>query len=139
MNFAEALLAADAAKMTKKDTKDYEVPRLSKLLGFPFVLHLTRLPFKRVREIQDNATVYDKQGRPQADNYKLFMGLLCDGVSNPEFSNPEVLKHYNCATKKDLFLKLLKPGEIQEAAQAMSDLCGFGADSIEEKAEVVKN
>lgn len=139
MNFAEALLAADAAKMTKKDTKDYEVPRLTKLLGFPFVLHLTRLPFKRVREIQNNATVYDKQGRPQADNYTLFMGLLCDGVSNPEFSNPEVLKHYNCATKKDLFLKLLKPGEIQEVAQAMSDLCGFGADSIEEKAEVVKN
>ena len=40
MNLAEALLAADAGKITKKATKDLEIPRLSKLVGEPFILHL---------------------------------------------------------------------------------------------------
>lgn len=33
MNLVDALLAADADKITAKQTEDYEVKRLSKLLG----------------------------------------------------------------------------------------------------------
>lgn len=40
MNLAEALLAADAGKITKKDVKDFEVKRLTKIVGEPFILHL---------------------------------------------------------------------------------------------------
>lgn len=40
MNLAEMLLATDAGKITKKATKDYEVKRLTKITGEPFVLHL---------------------------------------------------------------------------------------------------
>ena len=36
MNLAEALLAADAGKVMKKATKDFEVKRLSGIIGEPF-------------------------------------------------------------------------------------------------------
>ena len=63
MNLAEALLAADAGKITKKDVKDFEVKRLTKIVGEPFILHLQQIPNHRVREIQDNATFISKGGK----------------------------------------------------------------------------
>ena len=33
MNIAEALLAADAGKITQAATMEYEVPRLTKMIG----------------------------------------------------------------------------------------------------------
>ena len=55
MNLADALLAADAGKITKKEHKSYEVKRLSAIMGEPFVLDLRQIPNKRVREIQDDS------------------------------------------------------------------------------------
>ena len=95
MNIAEALLAVDAGTITKKATKDLEIPRLSKLLGEPFVLNLRQLSARRVREIQDGAVRLDANGRPkEVDNYGLQIRLLCDGITNKDFDNRDVLKHY---------------------------------------------
>lgn len=33
MNLAEALLASDSGRITKLDTKEFEIPRLTKLIG----------------------------------------------------------------------------------------------------------
>ena len=55
MNLVDALLAADADKITAKQTEDYEVKRLSKLLGVPFILHLQEIKFRRIKELQDMA------------------------------------------------------------------------------------
>lgn len=138
MNLAEALLAADAGKITQKATKDFEVPRLTKIVGEPFILHLIQITNHRVREIQDNATSISKSGKPFADTYKLYMGFLVDGISNKEFNNQDLLKKYKAGTRKDLFEILFNAGEIQDIAQAVCGLCGLGND-FTDKVEEVKN
>lgn len=138
MNLADALLAADAGKITKKEHKSYEVKRLSAILGEPFVLDLRQIPNKRVREIQD-CSMKIEGGKTSVDQYKLTMGLLCDGITNKDFDNRDVLKHYGAATRKDLFDTLLNAGEIQDIANVISDLCGFNNKKTEEQVDEVKN
>ena len=138
MNLADALLAADAGKITKKEHKSYEVKRLSAILGEPFVLDLRQIPNKRVREIQDDSMKIEG-GKTSVDQYELTMGLLCDGIANKEFDNRDVLKHYGAATRKDLFDTLLNAGEIQDIANIISKLCGFDSKKTEEQVDAVKN
>lgn len=138
MNLADALLAADAGKITKKEHKSYEVERLSAILGEPFVLDLRQIPNKRVREIQDDSMKIEG-GKTSVDQYKLTMGLLCDGIANKDFDNRDVLKHYGAATRKDLFDTLLNAGEIQDIANIISELCGFDSKKTEEQVDAVKN
>lgn len=138
MNLADALLAADAGQVTKKERKEYEVKRLSGILGSPFVLELKQIPNKRVREIQDFSMKIN--GRDMSvDQYKLSMGLLCDGIANKDFDNRDVLKHYGVATRKELFDVLFNAGEIQDIANVISDLCGFNNKKTEEQVNEVKN
>lgn len=138
MNLADALLAADAGKITKKEHKSYEVKRLSAILGEPFVLDLRQISNKRVREIQDDSMKIEG-GKTSVDQYKLTMGLLCDGIANKDFDNRDVLKHYGAATRKDLFDTLLNAGEIQDIANIISELCGFDSKKTEEQVDAVKN
>lgn len=138
MNLADALLAADAGKITKKEHKSYEVKRLSAILGEPFVLDLRQIPNKRVREIQDDSMKIEG-GKTSVDQYKLTMGLLCDGIANKDFDNRDVLKHYGAATREDLFNKLLNAGEIQDIANIISELCGFDSKKTKEQVDAVKN
>lgn len=138
MNLADALLAADAGQVTKKERKEYEVKRLSGILGSPFVLELKQIPNKRVREIQDFSMKIN--GRDMSvDQYKLSMGLLCDGIANKDFDNRDVLKHYGVATRKELFDVLFNAGEIQDIANVISYLCGFNNKKTEEQVDEVKN
>jgi len=138
MNLADALLAADAGKITKKEHKLYEVKRLSAILGEPFVLDLRQIPNKRVREIQDDSMKIEGR-KTSVDQYKLTMGLLCDGIANKDFDNRDVLKHYGAATRKDLFDTLFNAGEIQDIANIISELCGFDSKKTEEQVDAVKN
>lgn len=138
MNLADALLAADAGKITKKEHKSYEVKRLSAIMGEPFVLDLRQIPNKRVREIQDDSMKIEG-GKTSVDQYKLTMGLLCDGIANKDFDNRDVRKHYGAATRKDLFDTLFNAGEIQDIANIISELCGFDSKKTEEQVDAVKN
>lgn len=138
MNLADALLAADAGKITKKEHKSYEVKRLSAIMGEPFVLDLRQIPNKRVREIQDDSMKIEG-GKTSVDQYKLTMGLLCDGIANKDFDNRDVLKHYGAATREDLFNTLFNAGEIQDIANIISELCGFDSKKKEEQVDAVKN
>ena len=78
-------------------------------------------------------------GKTLVDQYKLAMGLLCDGIANKDFDNRDVLKHYGAATRKDLFDTLFNAGEIQAIANIISDLCGFYSKKTEEQVDAVKN
>ena len=139
MNLAEALLAADAGKVMKKATKDFEVKRLSGIIGEPFVLHLCQIPSRRVREIQDGAVKFDRNNKPVgADTYKLQIMLLVDGITNKDFDSREVLKHYGAGTRKDLFEKLFNAGEIADIAEQITELCGFGGEQSAARVEEVK-
>lgn len=138
MNLTEALLKADVASVTEKATKDYEIPRLTKKFQTPFILHLQEIPPKRVAEIQSLAFEMDGKGKlSQGDLYAMNMLYVCEGVTNPEFADKEVLKHFKAATKKDLLAKLLNAGELSDASGEVQKLSGF--DDDEDQEDKVKN
>lgn len=136
MNLAEMLLATDAGKITKKATKDYEVKRLTKITGEPFILHLKQIPFARVRNIQSQAAEKGDNGEIIANMYRLQMGLLCAGIADKDFDDRDVLNRYGAATRKDLFEKLFNAGEIQQIAEEISSLCGFGKQQVKQVIEI---
>ena len=136
MNLAEALLAADAGKIMKKQTKDLEIKRLSGLLGEPFVLHLRELSPRRVNDIAEMTTeVVD--GKPKQNRYKMVLQVICEAVTDKDFDNGDVLKHYGVATRKELFEKLFSVAEVEDIYTEANKLCGYGKE--DETAAEVKN
>ena len=65
--------------------------------------------------------------------------VVCDGIANKEFDNRDVLKRFGAATRKDLFQTLFNAGEIAGIYQKVSDLCGYGSESVKDKVDEVKN
>ena len=136
MNLAEALLAADAGKIMKKQTKDLEIKRLSSRIGEPFVLHLRELSPRRVNDIAEMTTeVVD--GKPKQNRYKMVLQVICEAVADKDFDNRDVLKHYGVATRKELFEKLFSVAEIEDIYTEANKLCGYGKE--DETADEIKN
>lgn len=130
MNLAEALLAADAGKIKKIATEDYEVKRLSEIIGTPFILHLRQIPMRRVTEIRENNVSLNSSGRViGTDTYGILLNTLCDGIANDEFKQADVLKHYGAATRKELFEILFNAGELAEISDRIIRLCGLSSES----------
>lgn len=140
MNLAEALLAVDAGKIKERATQEIEIPRLSKLMGEPFVIQLRQIPTKRMQEIQDMSLSVDKNGRlEKVKTNEMQLMMICDGIANKEFDNRDVLKRFGAATRKDLFQTLFNAGEISGIYKKVSDLCGYGDESVRDKVDEVKN
>ena len=136
MNLVEALLAADNEQLLNSRKEEYEVKRLSNILGQPFVLTLKAIPSKRYTEIQTAATIFKKK-KQDVDLHKLQILTLTAGIESPSLNDAELLKKFGVITPAELLEKLLLAGEITNIADAISKLSGY--DSIEDDAEEVKN
>lgn len=138
MNLLEKLLENDKA-ILMLDTKQFEVTRLSKLLGEPFILNLQEIPAKRYMEIQNMCVSFDADGATQTDIPQMQLLVVNEGIKNPEFHNREVLKKYNAGTPLDLLEKIFNAGELSELFATISELCGFDKKKQKKQVETVKN
>lgn len=139
MNLAEVLMNADKKKITELQTKEYEVKRLSNLLGTPFILTLQEIPPKRVMEINQQAVKVDinkNSGRNiDVDVFTLQMLTLVEGIKSG-LGDRELLKAYGCATVKELYVKIFKANEISDIAEAINSLGSYTGDNSGDIAEV---
>lgn len=139
MNLAEVLMNADKKKITELQTKEYEVKRLSNLLGTPFILTLQEIPPKRVMEINQQAVkmnINKKEGQNvDVDVFTLQMLTLVEGIKSG-LGDRELLKAYRCATVKELYVKIFKAKEISDIAEAINSLGSYTGDAREDIAEV---
>lgn len=139
MNLAEVLINADKKKITELQTKEYEVKRLSNLLGTPFILTLQEIPPKRVMEINQQAVkmnIDKKEGQNvDVDVFTLQMLTLVEGIKSG-LGDRELLKAYRCATVKELYVKIFKAKEISDIAEAINSLGSYTGDDREDIAEV---
>lgn len=139
MKLTELLLNADVKQVTKLPTETYEVKRLSKVLGAEFKLELQAIPTKRATEIARRTVSIDDDGKSDVDVYELQLATLCDGIKNEDFSNPEILKKFGAATKKDLFEKIFLAGEIGKISEEINKLSGYDKKKTQKMIEEVKN
>ena len=139
MNLAEVLMNADKKKITELQTREYEVKRLSNLLGTPFILTLQEIPPKRVMEINQQAVkmnINKQSGQNvDVDVFTLQMLTLVEGIKSG-LGDRELLKAYSCATVKELYVKIFKAKEISDIAEAINSLGSYTGDANRDIAEV---
>ena len=131
MNIVDRLLQVEPGVLETAEEKEMEFRRLSKLLGEPFILRCKGLPGNRYAEL--SAMAVDKKGNmdiSKAHDANILIAVA--GTISPDLKDQRLLEHFKCSTPNDLICKLLNGGEITTFAEAVTELSGFVADSVDE-------
>lgn len=138
MNLVDILLNADTNAVLAEKTEEYEVERLSKILGEKFVLTLKAIPAKRYSEIQTTAINMNGK-RKNVDLYKMQMLTLNEGIKEPNLAEPNLLKKFGATTPFDMYEKLFLAGEITNITNKISALSGYSEEEKQQNIEEIKN
>ena len=138
MSLVDVLLNSDVNEILAEKTEEYEVERLSKVLGEKFVLTLKSIPAKRYSEIQTTA-INIKGKSKNIDLYKMQMLTLNEGIKEPNLADTNLLKKFNATTPFDMYEKLFLAGEITDIANKISALSGYDEKEKEEDIDEIKN
>ena len=124
MNMVDKLLKADLAnKLANKPTKKVKMERLSKLLGFEFIVTLQAIDPERYAE--------------NIDLYKMQTQTLLAGIADPDLKNKDLLVKFGAAIPADIIRKLFLAGEIADLTAQITELNGYTTQDKVDKA--VKN
>lgn len=137
MNIMDKLLQIDAKKLTERETKVYEVKRLTKMLGGKFDLTLQAIDAELYSEIQKNAMTIKKGNINDIDLFKMQVRTIVEGVREPNLKDTKLMAHFGAATPVDLVSKLFLSGEIADVSAEISTLCGYVSQA--EVDEKIKN
>ena len=124
MDTLELLLNAKPSKLPEKD---YKSKRLSEECGGDVVFKLRALPFSRVAEIR------------KLDDENQSVHIILAGVVSPDLKTPALLQKYDAVTPAELVQRMFLPGELDELALCIEQLCGYRINTLEEVSEVKKN
>jgi hypothetical protein len=138
MSLVDVLLNSDVDEILAEKTEEYEVERLSKVLGEKFVLTLKSIPAKRYSEIQTTAINVNNK-RKSVDLYKMQMLTLNEGIKEPNLADTNLLKKFNATTPFDMYEKLFLAGEITDIANKISALSGYSEEEKQQNIEEIKN
>ncbi|WP_288795427.1 phage tail assembly chaperone [uncultured Megamonas sp.] len=138
MNLVDILLNADTNVILAEKTEEYEVKRLSEILGERFVLTLKAIPAKRYSEIQTTAINVNNK-RKSVDLYKMQMLTLNEGIKEPNLADPNLMKKFGATTPFDMYEKLFLAGEITDIANKISALSGYNEEEKQQNIEEIKN
>ena len=138
MSLLEKLLSADAGVILQETKTEVEVPRLTKLLGEPFIVALKELPYQQIEEARNFAT--SGKGKHQViDNGKFTSIVLSKTIVTPDLADRDLHQKFGVTNKLDCIKKLFKPGEIELLATKVFELSGYSDEAVQDVVEDVKN
>ena len=138
MSLLEKLLSADAGIILKETKTEVEVPRLTKLLGEPFIVELKELPYQQIEEARNFAT--SGKGKHQViDKGKFTSIVLSKTIVTPDLADRDLHQKFGVTNKLDCIKKLFKPGEIELLATKVFELSGYSDEAVQDVVEDVKN
>lgn len=138
MSLIDKLLQLDANKVVQKPTKEFEIERLSNLLGEKVIFKCQALDGETYADIQRSSIDISKKGNIR--DMKLFnmKVMTCvEGIIEPNLKDKRLLEHFNVPTPKELIKKMLLPGEIDDLYNIINELSGYERDDEDE--EDIKN
>jgi hypothetical protein len=127
MDMLDMLLGA-ADKITERPTGEFEVSRLSKILGEKFIIKARAL------------TMAEMDALPKGEKFKTH--IILAAVTDPDLKSKQLREKFtpegrkNPLTPVELVETLLLPGEAVNLYNSIMDLSGFGDDAVE---KIVKN
>lgn len=132
-NIIELLLNADKESL-ERPSKVIEIPRLTKQLGGEFKIICKALTVSKTEDLRE-LCVDRKTG--EVDISKLQIKTIVEGVYDLEgkwlFKNKDVQKSFKVPNPDELVRKLLLVGEMDKIFEVVTELGGFGEDSIVEE------
>lgn len=138
MNLIDKLIALDKKAFTEKETATYEVKRLSKLIGEPFMITVQAIDSDLYQDIQ--LEIMDKKGK--VDYGKAFdtqVKIVCSGVIEPNLKDEKLQKHFGALTPKELAKTLFQGSDLMKLSELIATVSGYGSDDEEEDEEAIKN
>ena len=124
MSILDLLLETDIDKLQNNNSKNYEIKRLSKILGEKFIVTCTLLTNEQMMHIAEiSKTNID---------IKLNAVLEACKIEGKKLNNEELMKKFNVVSAKELIGKLFLPGEVYELYNIINDLSGYGKDAVKE-------
>lgn len=124
MSILDLLLETDIDKLQNNNSKNYEIKRLTKILGEKFIVTCTVLTNEQMMHIAEiSKTNID---------IKLNAVLEACKIEGKKLNNEELMKKFNVVSAKELIGKLFLPGEVYELYNIINDLSGYGKDAVKE-------
>ena len=134
VNVLDLLLGADINEIALP-SKEFEVTRLSKVFGKPFVVKCQALSPEKYEEVQ-NLALEVKGKDVDLDVSQLQLFTVIEGVMDmegkPLFKSAELRQKFKAPTPKELIRKLLLSGEIVAIYTEIARLSGFDDGAISE-------
>lgn len=124
MNTVELLLGLDYEKVKAVPEKKLKIPRLSEVAGNDFIVTVRAISSRRFLELTGSAM---KNG--EVDFSKLYdanVRIALAGLADPDLKDAALLEHYHAASPADLMGTIFTGSEINQIAEAVRDLSGYG-------------
>ena len=100
--------------------KQIKIKRLSELLGEEVILQLRALPYGKVEELRESASL------------DMNVHILLAGVVEPDLKAKELREKFGGATPAETVKAMFLPGEIEDISREIERLCGYRMATIEE-------
>lgn len=113
MNIIEILLSKNA----QKPTREFEIKRLSKIIGKPFIATVRALSYEELDGIQERAG----ENSIKARSMTILMAVSFEGSKLGEFK-----ENAGVTTANEMVSRVFLPGEIKSLYNAVFDVSGFG-------------
>lgn len=131
MTNVDILMGLDAGKLAEVPTRELKIARLSQLAGTDFIVKVKALPAKRFTELVSG--IREKDGAVDtAKAYDANVKIALAGMVDPSMKDKDLMEKFDCSTPAQLIEKLFRGGEIGAIADAITELSGFGGDTVEE-------
>lgn len=116
--FLDMMLKPEVASVKSELPRaDYEIKRLSRLVGEPVVLQLQGLPYGKAQELRE--VTGDQE-----------IMILLAGC--PDLKDPALATKFGGATPAETVKAMLLPGEIADLSRAVERLSGYRQNTIRE-------
>lgn len=125
MNIIDKLLTTDITVLQEGLKRDFEITRLSKKLGIPFILQCKPLSSEQMEHIVEIS-------KNNITDIKLNAILEGCSLENKSINNAALLEKFGCLTGKELIEKLFIIGEISELYQIINEISGYSKDAVKE-------
>lgn len=124
MSILDRLLETDAEKLQDREKRQYEIKRLSDLLGEKFTVNCKPMSREQVLHIGEISS--------QKGDFQTNTVLEACDVEGKKFSSGELLEKFGVVSGKEVVEKLFLPGEISALYDKVNEISGYGENAVEE-------
>lgn len=139
MNLVEKLLKADKEKTKELERGTVKSKRLAKILGEeePVIVEIQEIPARTMNDIL--AQSLNENGKFDFENMLDNNAMtLVEGVISPNLKDDNLIQHFDCATPKDLAIRLFG-NEVTSISDAIINISEENEEKKEKKEKAIKN